>query len=244
MNAQKVIEQLGYTAKEAKVYIAALSLGECHISDLAAKLKMPRSSVQSILDTLHKDGLINFYVQRRYRYWVAESPERLLKLLQEREASVSAALPALSDLRKGSSTKTSVKVFAGTDEIRMMYDDILVTRQHILGMVPWDEWQRLLGRGFTEDFIEKRVRHFLSIRLIVPKSAATLALKERDAKESRVTRYAPPGAAIKTALFIYGTKVAIVTLNKRMPTAIVLDDQDIRETFELFFEGLWEQSSE
>lgn len=102
MQNQKVIEQLGYTAKEAKVYLASLSLGEAHISDIAARVKMPRSSVQLIADKLHEDGLMNFYVMRRYKYWVAEKPARLLENLKRREEIIEGALPELSAIRRAS----------------------------------------------------------------------------------------------------------------------------------------------
>jgi PAS domain S-box-containing protein len=105
MQNQKIIEQLGYSAKEAKVYLTALALGEAHISDIAAKAKLPRSSVQTIVDKLQQDGLMNFYVMRRYKYWVAEDPERLLIDLKHREETVRDALPALSAIRKAARTE-------------------------------------------------------------------------------------------------------------------------------------------
>jgi len=49
MQLRKVIEQIRYTSKEAKVYLAALAHGEAHVSDIAIKVNMPRSSVQSVL---------------------------------------------------------------------------------------------------------------------------------------------------------------------------------------------------
>lgn len=100
MQVQKIIEGLGYSANEAKVYLATLGLGEAHISDIAAKVKLPRTSTQVIVDKLHKDGLLNFYVQRRYKYWVAEKPERLLEGIKKREEAVREALPALSALKR------------------------------------------------------------------------------------------------------------------------------------------------
>lgn len=100
MHVQRAIEQLGYTPKEAKVYLAALSLGEAHISDIAEKVKMPRTSTQVIMDKLHRDGLVNFYVQRRYKYWVAENPERLLATMEKRERAMREALPSLDAMRK------------------------------------------------------------------------------------------------------------------------------------------------
>jgi PAS domain S-box-containing protein len=100
MQTQKVIEKLGYTPSEARVYLATLSLGEAHISSIAAKANLPRTSAQLVIDKLHKDGLVNFYVQRRYKYWVAERPERLLQIIQKREETMKEALPVLIALRQ------------------------------------------------------------------------------------------------------------------------------------------------
>ncbi len=99
MQYQKIIEQLGYSKNEAKVYLAALSLGEAHISDIAIAVNMPRSTAQTVVDKLHKDGLMNFYVMRRYKYWVAENPSKLLDNLRKREDVLAHALPDLSALR-------------------------------------------------------------------------------------------------------------------------------------------------
>jgi PAS domain S-box-containing protein len=100
MQYQKVIEQLGYSPREAKVYMASLRIGEAHITDIAEKVRMPRTSVQVIMNRLHSDGLVNFYVMRRYKYWVAENPKHILFNLQKKEEILSEAIPALSDIRK------------------------------------------------------------------------------------------------------------------------------------------------
>lgn len=242
MHLQKVIESLGYKRNEAKVYLAALSLGEAHISDIATKVKLPRSSVQVVIDKLHRDGLVNFYVRKRYKYWVAENPKHLLEKLRESEEEVLSAMPYLEALRHGESGKPSVKVFEGVEEIKLVYDDVIETKQHIAEIVPWDDWVHLLGRGFMDDFIEKRVRRFLRIRLLTPRTALTSALHSRDARELRQTRFIPKGLPINSTTFIYGTKVAIISLNKKLPTCILVDDPGVRDTLMIFFEELWERS--
>jgi len=100
MQYQKVIEQLGYSPREAKVYLASLRLGEAHISDIADKVGMPRTSVQAIMERLHADGLVNYYVMRRYKYWVAENPQHILFNLQKKEEILQDAIPALTEIRK------------------------------------------------------------------------------------------------------------------------------------------------
>lgn len=100
MRPQYVIEKLGYSHKEAKVYLAALSLGEAHVSDIAKQANLPRSTAQVIIDRLHQDGLINFYVMRRYKYWVAENPEKLLEIIKKQEVTVREALPKLTEIKQ------------------------------------------------------------------------------------------------------------------------------------------------
>jgi PAS domain S-box-containing protein len=115
MQYQKVIEKLGYSPREAKVYLASLRMGEAHISDIAEKVNMPRTSVQAIMDRLHADGLVNFYVMRRYKYWVAENPKHILFNLQKKEEILLEAIPALTEIRKmarrKSYNKNSEEVF-------------------------------------------------------------------------------------------------------------------------------------
>lgn len=242
MQVQKVIEQLGYTSKEAKVYLAALGLGEAHISDIAAKVQMPRSSVQLIVDKLHNDGLMNFYVQRRYKYWVAEKPERLIDQLRSREEMVQEALPELARLKKpsGIAAKPVVKVFTGRDEIAHILDDIIDTHQHIDAIIPEDQFAELFqGTSSFEDFTQARIRNFLRIRVLAPNTPVGRALAERGSKELREIRFLPDRVHIKTASLMYGSKVALVIFNQKQPTAVLIENQAIHETKVAMFEELW-----
>ena len=109
MQYQKVIEQLGYSKKEAKVYMASLRLGEALVSEIAKEVGMARNTVRALVDTLHADGLMSFYVLRRYKYWSVENPERLLGNLQRKEQLVREALPALIEMRQLARRKPSKK---------------------------------------------------------------------------------------------------------------------------------------
>lgn len=100
MQNQKVLEKLGYSSKEAKIYLATLKLGEAHISVLATKTNMPRSTVQVVVERLHKDGLMNFYMMRHHKYWTATDPTELLTRLKKQEEMVAEAIPELISLKK------------------------------------------------------------------------------------------------------------------------------------------------
>jgi PAS domain S-box-containing protein len=154
MQTQKIIEQLGYSSKEAKVYLATLSLGECHISDIAEKVKLPRTSVQIIVDKLHKDGLMNFYVMRRYKYWVAENPERLLLNLRRKEEAMKEALPGLLALKKENRVKRKSNPAQSIGLLHMLADSstqpILIANERVEIEYVNGAWEEQFGYSLKD----------------------------------------------------------------------------------------------
>lgn len=154
MQTQKIIEQLGFSPKEAKVYLAALSLGECHISDIAEKIKLPRTSVQIIVDKLHKSGLMNFYIMRRYKYWVAEDPERLLHNLKQKQTLIEEVLPRLSALKRNEENKSSRKNLHSVELFRILADTIrqpvLIANEKIEIEYANEAWEKQFGYTLEE----------------------------------------------------------------------------------------------
>jgi len=168
-NIQKVIESLGYKSKEAKFYLAALLLGEAKISELAFKLKIPRTSAIVIAEKLQKDGLLSYYVKRLSKYWVAEKPDNLLRKLNETELMLKTVLPELNVLRlKTVAGQPTVKVYVGTKEIQLIFSDILMTRKNFRAIVAWDDLIHIMGREYLTNFIEAHTGQFLKLQLLAP----------------------------------------------------------------------------
>lgn len=244
MHISTVIEQLGYPPSEVRLYLAALDMGESTITDLASKVGMPRTSVSGILEDMLKRGLMHNYIKRKRKYWVAENPEKLMILLKEREAALKSIMPELQAKRFSHGGRFVVQIYNGPTQIKLIMDDVIDTKHHILAIVSWDEWKVLLGNEFVEDFIERRVQHFLKVRLLTGHTASADELKKADEQNLRHTRFLPPNTAINNSIFIYGNKLAIISLNKRQPMGIVIDDLEIAHTAEVMFEALWMQSPE
>jgi sugar-specific transcriptional regulator TrmB len=242
MNLRTAIEQLGYSPHEVTVYLAALELGGSTVTEIAAKAKLPRTTVNLVIHSLQKRGLMNAYLKRRRKILTAENPERLMSALKENEASLAVVLPELQALRREPSAKSTVRTYNGAQEIKQIMNDMLESKHHISAMLSWDDWTELMGKSYLEDFIETRYRHYLRIRLLAARTKNAVALKTRDSQELRVTQFLPELVAIANANFIYANKVAIITLNKKKPVGILIEDEDIHHTMEILFENLWRQS--
>jgi sugar-specific transcriptional regulator TrmB len=241
MHIRSAIEQLGYSPHEVKVYLAALELGGATATDIAEKTRIPRTTVNLIIDSLHRKGLLDAYLQHRRKIWTASDPRKLLIRLKEHEAALRTILPELQSLRHDTGAKPVVRTYSGAEEIKQIMNDIIETKHHIKAILSWDEWIKLLGKRYMDDFIESRVQHSLRIRVLTPRTTTALALKEKDAKELRTTQFLPSSIAINNSNFIYGNKVAVISLKTKQAVGILIEDKDIHHTMEVLFDSLWRE---
>jgi sugar-specific transcriptional regulator TrmB len=242
MHLRAVVEQLGYSPHEVAVYLAALELGGSTVTEIATKAKLPRTTANLVIRSLQKKGLMNAFLAKRRKVWAAENPERLLIALKESEAALKIVLPELQSLRHETGVKPTVRTYGGAAEIRQIMNDIIESKHHISAILAYEDWVELLGKSYLENFIETRYRHYLRLRLLTPRSKTAIALKQKDSGELRLTQFLPESMSITNANFIYADKVAIISLNKKRPVGILIEDADIHHTMEILFENLWRQS--
>ncbi|MCC2631208.1 MAG: hypothetical protein K0S38_1017, partial [Candidatus Paceibacter sp.] len=84
--------------------------------------------------------------------------------------------------------------------------------------------------------------HFLKIRLLTTRTTLSRELKKNDDQELRTTCFLSNDSQIRTSNFFYGNKVAIISLNKKLPVGSIIEDQDIHDTMSVLFEALWQKS--
>jgi len=183
-------------------------------------------------------------LKKNRKIWVAENPERLMTLLKEREAALKSIMPELKAKLFGHGVPPIVRLYTGAEQIKNVLDEMIAAQRHILAIVDWDDWRTFIGEDIMDDFIEQRRLHFLNIKLLAPKTPLSVELKSHDEKDLRRTRFLPQGSDVKTSHFIFGNTLAIISLNKRQPTAIVIEDPDVAHTATISFEALWQVSSD
>jgi len=73
----KELQDLGLSEKEARVYLAALELGQTTADKLAKHAKVNRSTTYVQLESLMKVGLMSTHEERKKTVFAPESPELL-----------------------------------------------------------------------------------------------------------------------------------------------------------------------
>jgi sugar-specific transcriptional regulator TrmB len=80
--------QLGFSQREAEVYLMLLRIGPSPASSLAQRVGMKRATVYSVLEALLERGLVTFEQDENYRKYIPHDPECLLFGLEKQNAEL------------------------------------------------------------------------------------------------------------------------------------------------------------
>ncbi len=127
-----VMEDLGFTKGEIRVYLALLGLGNTTSGPVILKSKVSRSKVYEILDNLKEKGLVTESIRENVRYFQATSPEKVLgyvdrkeRELREKAERFEEVLPELIAKQKEGKEKQEVKVYVGYEGIKTFYNETM-----------------------------------------------------------------------------------------------------------------------
>lgn len=237
MTITQDLEEFGLTDREIKVYLALLKLGTALVQDIAKQAGTYRTYTYDILKSLVKKGLAGYIIKSGKQYFEAAEPEKLLNILKEKQNRIAKILPELKSVYKSSAEKPKIELYEGKEGLKTILDDLIKTKQEILVYSSTKKQLSLLDFYFPQ-YIVKRVKEKIKIKVLTEKSKETIALKKKDKKEFREMRFLPEGIEFPTAINIYGSKVAILSLEKE-PIGIILENEDFAKTQRIVFELLW-----
>lgn len=121
----EMLEELGLSTAEAKVYIALLETGSTLAGPVIKKTGLHRGTTYQILQRLKEKGLVSSIIKGKKQYFEAANPERLLDVLREKEEKLQGILPKLKAMSEASKEKQEVTVYSGAKGIRSVMDKIL-----------------------------------------------------------------------------------------------------------------------
>lgn len=241
MNISTTLNKLGLSNGEVAAYLAILELGESTISDISKKTQMPRSSCYNAVDSLISAELVNVLQIGARRFYKAGNPDKLLTTLKEKETALNEILPQLKSKHRSISNKPGLYFYEGVSGIKVALNDILAKQFPLLAITSIDDAVKIIGDHFFE-FIKKRHEKHIRAKLLTHRSEESLKLKATDDLELRQTKFLPSIFEFKTASFIYGDRVAIMSLSEKNPYSFIIEDTHIAEMHRHLFEVVWNSS--
>src|SRR3989338_6940485 len=85
---ETLLEKLGLTKGEIKVYLALNKLGESTIGPIGKESKVSKSKMYDILDRLIEKGLVGYITKDGTKYFMANDPHMILEYLERKESDL------------------------------------------------------------------------------------------------------------------------------------------------------------
>ena len=181
----KLLENIGLTQSEIKVYLALLELGSTTKGPIVHKSGVASSKVYELLEKLIQKGLVSFVIKSGVKYFESAPPSRILdyikekeRRLKEQEEQLEKILPTLELRRSMKGIGSEVQVFKGMKGAQTSFYDILKDLKkgdeyYVLGISKFTpHFER-----FVVNFHRKRAKQKIKCRIIVNELAKDVGKK-------------------------------------------------------------------
>ncbi|MFH1408603.1 MAG: helix-turn-helix domain-containing protein [Nanoarchaeota archaeon] len=239
---QQILERIGLTGNEAKLYLALLELGSVPAGPLIKKAGMHRAAVYDLLDLLIDKGLVSYVVKANRKYFEAAHPSRLLEyvdtkkqMLDEKRKALETVLPQLEMKRKLSKEPQEGTIYKGKKGLKSIFEAVLNENKpwHVFGAT--GQFKELFPAYYIH-FHRRRAKKKIPLNIIFNEN---LRKEQREKELDMCTlKYLPESYITPSTTYVYGDKVAIILWSTE-PMAFLMRSQQVADSYRGFFSILW-----
>jgi sugar-specific transcriptional regulator TrmB len=248
---QKILEQIGLSSKEAKVYNALLEHGETTPQTLASETKLNRVTTYAVLKSLAEKELVSQIKKAGKIHYRIEHPSKLEEFIQnqkekidQNEKSLASALPSLISNYNLVLQKPGVKYFEGIEGLKKVYLDTLNEKKEILAILTPEEIHPEIHNWLKKIYVKKRTQKGIFAKVIVSSNNPKNEYIKRDKQEFRESLVVSKKYFFGIEMDIYDNKVAFMNYNIReAPIGIIIENKIIAQTMRNFFNLIWDTLS-
>lgn len=236
---EKLLQQIGFSKNEAKIYLASLELGLTSAQEIALKAGLPRTSAYSILKALNKKGYVAKSIIKGKLKFLSLPPEKLKDKVKEINKNLENSMPELKAIFNEDKNKPKILFYEGREAMQKVYDDTLGEKPNEI--LEWNTNDYFDFSKFDVDpkYIEKRIELGIKARRIAGKGSKwQYKHKKRDKEELSETLIVPkekfwPHIEVN----IYNNKVAF--LNYEEQTSLIIESKSVAEAMRQAYELSW-----
>lgn len=239
MKTEEGLKTIGFSANEAKVYLATLELGESTVLPIAQKSGLPRTYCYDILDSLVERGNVSYIEKRGRRRYSAIQPRLLKQIALDQFRNFDSVLPDLESLYQQAPARPRVRFFEGKEGLVAIHNETLAEAREILVFGSTEQWIGSFDDYF--EFIRSLVKKGIKIKDLTRKMPETLKYKELYKEPLQEMRFIRDSWDFMSDCVIWGNKIALLSYGQEMH-GIVIESKDMAQSMNVVFRILWEQS--
>ncbi len=236
MKVEQVLENLGFSPNEIKVYLILNDHGSTKAGKIAKLAKVDRSSCYNSLKSLTEKGIVSYVSIGQVKWFQATGPKRLLDYVKEQEEDLMEILSELQARHKAKKIEGQVRLFNGLKGVKSIFLDIARTGRDNFVFGSEGQFSEKMPE-FALQFDRLKKEKNIKTKLIIRKDK-----RELDKKTSNY-RYIPGIAESPAVTNIYGNKIAIIIWTDE-PEGIIIENEAAAKAYKSYFDFMWKKAKE
>ena len=240
MNTQ-ILEDIGLTNAEIKVYLALLELGTATAGPILEKSHLQNSVVHMTLNKLIEKGFVTFIKEGKRNQYQATNPNNITNYINEKRERFEELLPELLLKQRIAKQKPEIITFRGIKGIKELLVELLEAggkEHHTFGSTVKS---LMLGDAWWVHYHKKRAAKGIQARLLFNKSLASWKAEKKYPKSE--VRYTKAGFEPLTETIIRNDKIGIIIWTEK-PLGTLIHQKEAAQSYDKFFEIMWNAGKE
>lgn len=238
----KILEELGLTKNEIKIYLALLKLGQTTTGKIIKQTKISNSRVYESINTLIDKGLITYTVQHNGKHFQATPPKTILENYNEKKKKILSLIPELEQLKNLSEIEPKTAVFEGFSGFKTAFkkiiDDCPKNKEIFILGFSEQEYATKSLRIFLKNMNRKSSTKKQKLKILLDSSVKKTLGKDRQKEKYTEVKYMPKGYISPSAMDIFEDYVYIFLWEEK-PFVFMIKNQRIADSFKQYFNFLW-----
>lgn len=238
---EKLLQSLGLSAKEAKVYLSALQAGEATVQDIAHASQLPRTTVASILGRLKELGFVTVHKSKgKLRYWI-EDPHILVEHERARLDIVEQLADRLHTEYHSADKKPQTEVFDTKEGIKNLIVRVVGELKKGDQMLAFESpsakhYQAVISDELFHALSEKKSTRGVFTRVLIPEGQAA-DIRAKALEHNVTIRTLPKGVRFESSMWIFHDSIVLFSGTHTFATRIT--HRHMAESLRSLFEFFW-----
>ncbi len=236
---ETILQELGFTRAEAKVYLTLLKLGPVKVGQIIEKSGLQSSTIHNTLHSLIDKGFVRYVLRGKIKIYQSVEPNLILQEFKEKEQKFEEIVPKLESMQQLTKEKPQAEIYEGTSGIITMLNELIEDSK------PNDDYYFFAVdvsglnkeiQQFFERYDQKREDKKLIVRGLARKELKSLFAKRKYLK----TKYVD--FPIPSNISICNDKMVLITWGEK-PVGMLVKSKQLIQSQINFFNELWETAT-
>lgn len=237
MQHEDVLETLGFSKNDAKVYLTLLQLGPSPVTKISGRSKVNRTNVYDCLHRLTELGVVAFHKEGETKIFEAADPELLTNIVREKELALNSILPELRLKREFAPKSSEAHIYQGIVAVRNILNHYLEKGEPRYAYGLPHSAHRMVGKFFIEKYHRRRIELGLGFYPIY-NSDAKDRIRFLNSLEHSESRWLSKEYDSPVSTSICGDEV-VLTLYSENPLTIQIRNGEIAKAYKRYWDLLW-----